>query len=203
MALVEFERVLEYENTNKNDDALTMIGKSRWKLQHGGNNDNVAEPKPKKELYKPKAQPQKKKLYTSNVQQQKKKSIVPASGYEGRYNQAKELIDVNRRPEALPILKGLLKESKRHNLSDNCQYWIGEIYYESKSYDRALPEFRKVLDEYKNSNKTEDATYMIGRCYHKKNEPNNAIEIYNLFLEVYPESPRVEKVKDHLDRLSP
>jgi len=193
IAIVEFERVLEYENTNKNEDALTMIGRSRWKLQHNTKTEYAPEPT------KPPLAGETKKVTKVTP---KKKKTKKATGYEGKYNQAIELIEADNRPEALPILKGLLKESRKHELSDNCQYWIGEITYEAGSYEQALVEFRKVLDDYRNSNKTEDATYMIARCYHKMNDPDKAVELYKLFIEVFPESPRIDKAKYYLGRLS-
>ena len=51
----------------------------------------------------------------------------------------------------------LLPNSK---IAQNAQYWIGQLYFESKRFDAALSAFKKLLDEYPES-KTIPATNLM------------------------------------------
>ena len=67
--------------------------------------------------------------------------------FENSLNEFLELINLNR----------------THVLSDNCQYWIGEVYYKQKLFEQSIFEFEKVFS-FKDSNKLDDAQYKIILC---------------------------------------
>ena len=94
----------------------------------------------------------------------------------------------------------MLATSRTHDLSDNCQYWIGEAYYNMKKYEQALIEFDRTLT-FKKTNKREDAMYKMANCHEKLGEKKLAREMYLRFLAEYPESrhaPHVLKVLETL-----
>ena len=39
----------------------------------------------------------------------------------------------------------LIQVDSNHDLADNCQYWIGEVYYALTDYTRSMKEFEKVF----------------------------------------------------------
>ena len=52
-----------------------------------------------------------------------------------------------------------------HELADNAQYWLGEVYYDQKDYARALTEFRATVTAYPRGNKVADALLKVGFAY--------------------------------------
>ena len=89
----------------------------------------------------------------------------------------------------------LLSNKVDNNLADNCQFWIGQIYFLKSDYHSSINEFIKVL-AYVNSNKKIDAIYKIGLCYMKLNNKNKAIEYFNIIIDKYPASNYYNKASD-------
>jgi len=89
----------------------------------------------------------------------------------------------------------LLSNEVDNNLADNCQFWIGQIYFLKSDYHSSINEFIKVL-AYVNSNKKIDAIYKIGLCYMKLNNKNKAIEYFNIIIDKYPASDYYIKASD-------
>ena len=187
-ALVEFERVLEFENPNKSDDALALIEQCRQKLKEEGSEKGTGKTAIEPDSFKSEPQmPVKPDL--------EEKTTPQSEDYQTRYDRAIILIRAREHQKALPILKQLLAEDRKHNLADNCQYWIGEVHYVARDYKQAREEFQRVKDDFQNTNKSEDATYMIAKCYEKMNEPEKAKETYQQFVDQFPNSSRIDKVK--------
>ena len=66
----------------------------------------------------------------------------------------------------------LLTLGSNINLMDNCQYWVGEIYYKLKEYHLSIKEFKKVL-LYSESNKKDDSLYKIAQSLYHENQNLN------------------------------
>ena len=81
----------------------------------------------------------------------------------------------------------LLTLDKTHELSDNCQYWIGEIHYARKDYRKALDGFIKTL-EFPSTNKADHAQYKIGLCYLNIGDVKNAVDAFKIHISKYPNS---------------
>ena len=58
----------------------------------------------------------------------------------------------------------LIHIDRNHDLADNCQYWIGEVYYALNDYRRSIKEFEKVYS-FPGTNKADDAQFKMGLCY--------------------------------------
>ena len=91
----------------------------------------------------------------------------------------------------------LIHSDANHDLADNCQYWIGEIYFKMKKYHLSIKEFEKVF-LYMDSNKRDDALYRIAKCYILLKDELNANTVLNNLIENYPNSEYVTKAKDLL-----
>ena len=65
---------------------------------------------------------------------------------------------------SLSEFEKLISLRSDHSLSDNCQYWIGEVYYKQKLFKESINEFNKVF-KFQDSNKLDDAQYKIILCY--------------------------------------
>ena len=96
--------------------------------------------------------------------------------------------------KSLTGFKYLLTIKSSYELLDNCQYWVGEIYFKMKEYHNSIIEFEKVLG-YNNSNKHDDALYKLSKCYIHLNNEDQADYELNKLVNSYPNSEYVRKAK--------
>ena len=92
----------------------------------------------------------------------------------------------------------LLTLGSNINLMDNCQYWVGEIYYKLKEYHLSIKEFKKVLT-YSESNKKDDSLYKIAKCYNQLGNDYDANLILNDLIKSFPNSEYIRKAKELLN----
>ncbi len=98
-------------------------------------------------------------------------------------------------------LKGfnyLLNTRSNNTLLDNCQYWVGEIYFKMKKYHLSIKELKKVF-LYMDSNKRDDSLYKMAKCYIILEDELNANNTLNNLIENYPNSEYVKKAKELLN----
>ena len=56
----------------------------------------------------------------------------------------------------------ILKEHETNKLSGNAQYWLGEVYYKNKQFDKAAVAFAKGYNNYKEGAKGADSLLKLG-----------------------------------------
>ena len=91
----------------------------------------------------------------------------------------------------------LLNTKSSNTLLDNCQYWVGEIYFKMKKYHLSIKEFKKVF-LYMDSNKRDDSLYKMAKCYIILKDELNANNTLNDLIANYPNSEYVKKAKELL-----
>lgn len=101
--------------------------------------------------------------------------------------------------KSLDGFSNLISADGNHDLADNCQYWIGEIYYALKDYRRGIKEFEKVFT-FPGTNKADDAQYKLGLCYINIGESDKAREEFKSLLEFYPNSEYYKKSQQYLQQ---
>ena len=101
---------------------------------------------------------------------------------------------------SLKQFQKLIRINPNHSLSDNCQYWIGEIYYKQKLFKESLLEFNKV-SEFSDSNKLDDALFKIILCYINLNDYDMASESLQGLKKNFPDSEYSEKADVLLNKL--
>ena len=94
----------------------------------------------------------------------------------------------------------LIQVNKNHDLADNCQYWIGEVYYALTDYERSIIEFEKV-STFPDTNKLDDAQFKLGLCYMNINQIDRAEQEFINLLEFYPNSEYYTRAQDYLKRI--
>lgn len=112
---------------------------------------------------------------------------VDAASYADRYNTAYRQFERGRYTQAIRDFRNLLNTDSSNDLSDNCQYWIGESYFALGRYDQALVEFDRTL-AFPGTNKREDALFKIAQCHEALGEKTLAGELYVRFLADFPQS---------------
>ncbi len=126
----------------------------------------------------------------SEISGKKKTRVVPKitnEEYQAKYIESLSNYQNGEWNTSLDGFKFLIQSDSNHELADNCQYWIGEVYYSLKDFRRSIKEFEKVFT-FAGTNKADDAQFKLGLCYINIGELDKAkIEFENL-LELYPNS---------------
>tara|TARA_B110000263_G_scaffold195751_1_gene174222 strand:- start:40 stop:921 length:882 start_codon:yes stop_codon:yes gene_type:complete len=127
-----------------------------------------------------------------NLENSKNKNMIDFS-YE--YKNAYKFYIQGNYKNSIDKFNFLLNNGIDDNLADNCQFWIGQIYFLKSDYDSSIKEFVKVL-AYESSNKKINAIYKVGLCYMKLNNKTKAIEYFNKIIDKYPTSDYYIKASD-------
>ena len=98
---------------------------------------------------------------------------------------------------SLKKFRFLLDHNIGKDLADNCQFWIGQIFFSNKKYSDAINEFKQVL-KYDNSNKKSEALYKMGLCHIKTNNNSEAKKMFNNIIRNYPKSKYFNKASEFL-----
>ncbi len=126
----------------------------------------------------------------SEVSGKKKTRVVPKitnEEYQAKYIESLSNYQNGEWNTSLDGFKFLIQSDSNHELADNSQYWIGEVYYSLKDFRRSIKEFEKVFT-FAGTNKADDAQFKLGLCYINIGELDKAkVEFENL-LELYPNS---------------
>lgn len=89
---------------------------------------------------------------------------------------------------ALINFRAFLERYPQTRLSDNAQYWIGEVYYGQHQFQAAIEEFRRVIEEYPNGDKVPAAYYKIALCFQNQRDVATARRYLEFVLRQYPNS---------------
>src|SRR3990172_4398408 len=73
----------------------------------------------------------------------------------------------------------------KHELADNAQYWIGEIYYAKKEWEQAIVEFNKAVKQYPDGDKVPSALLKEAYAFEKLGSKAEAEVVFNMLIEKY------------------
>lgn len=88
----------------------------------------------------------------------------------------------------------------KHELADNAQYWIGEIYYAKKEWEQAIVEFNKAVKLYPHGDKTPSALLKEAYAFEKLGSKAEAETVLNMLIEKYPKSEEAASAKARLKK---
>ena len=123
--------------------------------------------------------------------------ISPEIDFNFDYKVAHQMYTSGNYIKSLEKFSFLLKNDISNELADNCQFWIGQIYFSNKEYEKAIIEFQKVLN-YKDSNKKSESIYKIGLSQIKLNDNINAKKMFQIIVNDYPKSKYYNKASEFL-----
>jgi tol-pal system protein YbgF len=132
--------------------------------------------------------------------QSQEESAVLLGAFTAAYQKALRTYSSRRYREAIKSFRDLLNTGAENNLTDNCQYWIGECYIGLRDYRNALVNFQRVL-RYSNSDKSDDAQFMIGSCDARLGKIRDAKAAFQKVLKEYPDSEYARRARTRLKRL--
>ena len=126
-----------------------------------------------------------------------KDSNLDSVDYSYDYKVAHQMYMRGNFNASLDKFKFLLENDISEDLADNCQFWIGQIFFSKKEYLNAVQEFSKVL-KYNNSNKKSESIYKIGLSYVKLDQNTKAKEMFEIIINNYPKSKYYNKASEFL-----
>lgn len=87
---------------------------------------------------------------------------------EQHFEKANELRKAADHDAAITEYEKVIDLSPKSKIAQNAQYWIGQLYFESKRFDAALSAFQKLLDEYPANTIVPSTKQMIERVQQAK-----------------------------------
>lgn len=86
---------------------------------------------------------------------------------------------------------------------DNAQFWIGEIYYREKWYEKAILEYQKVIEKHPEGNKMQAALLKQGFAFYNLGDKANARLILKELIKKFPQSTEAEIARKKLEGFPP
>ena len=114
------------------------------------------------------------------------------------YLKAKTAFDQGNLEYARITFEKLLERYPKSENADNAQFWIAEIYYREKWYEKAVLEYQKVIENYPKGNKLQAALLKQGFAFLEMDDKANARIILNELVKKYPSAPEAEAAKAKL-----
>ncbi|MCK4486841.1 MAG: tol-pal system protein YbgF [Desulfobacterales bacterium] len=120
---------------------------------------------------------------------------------EGLYARAKQLFDKGEYENARELFRAFLKQYPKSKKADNAQFWLGEIYYREKWYEKAILEYQKVIENYPKGNKTPSALLKQGLAFLNLDDKANARLILKELIRKFPDCNEANVAKNKLKTL--
>ncbi len=117
------------------------------------------------------------------------------------YQLAKQAFDKGEYETARTGFQDLIKRYPKSKNADNAQFWIGEIYYREKWYEKAIVEYQKVVELYPQGNKVRSAMLKQGYAFANIGDTANASFILKDLIRKYPDSNEATIAKQKLKQL--
>lgn len=114
------------------------------------------------------------------------------------YDNAFLLLKGGKYQQSLAAFRSFLQTFKGHPLSDNAQYWIGELHYVQRQFPEALVAFNQVLVNWPSSTKIPACLLKIGYSFHELSDLANARASLKRLINDYPTSPAVPMAEQRL-----
>ena len=104
------------------------------------------------------------------------------------YAAAKKAFDAGNLDQARNGFSAVVKNFPKSGQADNAQFWLGEIYYREKWYEKAILEYQKVIENYPKGNKMPAALLKQGLAFLKIGDKANAKLILQELLDTHPQT---------------
>ena len=117
------------------------------------------------------------------------------------YRQAKQAFDQGDSDAARAKFAELIERYPKSERADNAQFWIGEIYYREKWYEKAILEYQKVIENYPKGNKVPASLLKQGFAFLNLEDKANSRLILQELIKKYPKTNEAKIAKDKLNDL--
>jgi tol-pal system protein YbgF len=117
------------------------------------------------------------------------------------YGSAKQAFDQGDFEAARMGFQEFIKRYPNSKNADNAQFWIGEIYYSEKWYEKAILEYQNVIEKYPTGNKVPAALLKQGLAFANIGDKPNAKLILEELRRKYPDSNEAKVAAEQLKAL--
>lgn len=117
------------------------------------------------------------------------------------YRLAKQAFDQGDSAAARKKFEELIQKFPKSERADNAQFWIGEIYYREKWYEKAILEYQKVIENYPKGNKVPASLLKQGFAFFNLGDKSNSRLILEELIKKYPKSNEARIAKDKVKDL--
>ena len=117
------------------------------------------------------------------------------------YKTAKQAFDKLDFDTARERFQLFIKKYPKSRNADNAQFWIGEIYYREKWYEKAILEYQEVIEKYPKGNKVKDALLKQGYAFNNIGQKSNARIVLKELIKKYPGSNQAKIAKKKLSKI--
>lgn len=104
------------------------------------------------------------------------------------YTSALQTYDKGNYSTAREKFQELIAKYPESDKADNCQFWIGESFYQEKWYEKAILEYQKVIEKYPKGNKVQASLLKQGLSFYNIGDKQNASLVLNELIQKYPKS---------------
>ena len=125
----------------------------------------------------------------------------PSGSDHEMYSRAKQAFDSGNLDTAREGFQEMLKRYPQSNNADNAQFWIGEIYYQEKWYEKAIVEYQKVIENYPKGNKVTSALLKQGYAFLNIGDKSNARIILKELINKFPDSNEAQIASRKLSQI--
>jgi tol-pal system protein YbgF len=115
------------------------------------------------------------------------------------YAKAKQDFDSGELEAARADFTEFLKRFPKSAIADSAQFWIGEIYYRQKWYEKAILEYQKVIENYPKGNKIQASLLKQGFSFFNLGDKSNGRLILKELITKYPSSNEAKIAKQKLE----
>ncbi len=117
------------------------------------------------------------------------------------YLSGKQAFDQGDFNAARENFEKILTQFPKSEQADNAQFWIGEIYYREKWYEKAILEYQKVIEQYPKGNKVAASLLKQGFSFLNLGDKANARLILKELVKKYPDSNEGKIARQKLEEL--
>jgi tol-pal system protein YbgF len=114
------------------------------------------------------------------------------------YNSAKQAFDQGDSETAKKRFQEVIARFPKSENADNAQFWIGEIYYREKWYEKAILEYQKVIENYPSGNKVPAALLKQGLAFLNIGDKPNSRHILEDLIKKYPKTNEAKIAREKL-----
>lgn len=107
---------------------------------------------------------------------------------EDLYNAAKQALDKGDFEAARQGFQNFLKKYPTSGIANNAQFWLGEVYYREKWYEKAILEYQQVIEKYPKGSKVPAALLKQGLSFYNIGDTANGRLILQELVKKFPGS---------------
>ena len=127
--------------------------------------------------------------------------VTKPSSEDEIYRAAKQAFDQGDSEAARKGFEEFISRYPDSQNADNAQFWIGEIYYREKWYEKAILEYQNVIEKYPKGNKVPAALLKQGLAFSNIGDNANAKLILEELVRKYPKSNEAMVASEKLKAL--